>query len=188
MDTVQGIMSLGYTTSINRAPLDLVKDGQTVERKMNVTRQKIKFSITERQIAHMHAREYQLLWCLSNELCSSDQQVKLTCYIKLESYYGEYHTGDVNSQKHNNNRFLDLNLVAPRQGPRKNLVNIALNSASLASRRLAVPSKPSKLQPHPTLVPSTILWYSRLSDARGPKKHQHERKLNTRVTYFLANV
>ncbi|KAG1717325.1 hypothetical protein EDD22DRAFT_964875 [Suillus occidentalis] len=51
-------------------------------------------------------------------------------------------------------------LVAPRQGPRKILVNIALNSASLASRRLAVPSKQSEPepQPQPTLEPSTVLW------------------------------
>ncbi|KAG2748018.1 hypothetical protein P692DRAFT_20738184, partial [Suillus brevipes Sb2] len=38
-------------------------------------------------------------------------------------------------------RFLDPDQVAPRQGPRKILVNIALNSASPASRRPAAPSK-----------------------------------------------
>jgi hypothetical protein len=53
-------------------------------------------------IAYMHAREYGLLWCLSNELCSAIQQAKLTCYNILESYCLEYHTGDVNSQEDNN--------------------------------------------------------------------------------------
>jgi hypothetical protein len=38
-------------------------------------------------------------------------------------------------------RFLDPDQVAPQQGPRKILVNIALNSASPASRRPAAPSK-----------------------------------------------
>jgi hypothetical protein len=50
----------------------------------------------------MDAREYYLLWCLSNELCSASQQAKLTCYIILESYCREYSTGDVNSQEDKN--------------------------------------------------------------------------------------
>jgi hypothetical protein len=50
----------------------------------------------------MDAREYDLLWCLSNELYSASQQVKLTRYNILDSYYREYHTGDVDSQKNDN--------------------------------------------------------------------------------------
>jgi hypothetical protein len=52
--------------------------------------------------AHIDAREYALLWCLSNELCSPSQQAKLTYYNILESYCREYSTGDVNSQEDNN--------------------------------------------------------------------------------------
>jgi hypothetical protein len=50
----------------------------------------------------MDAREYQFLWCLSNELCSASQQVKLTKYDMLECDGREYSTGDVNTQEDNN--------------------------------------------------------------------------------------
>jgi hypothetical protein len=51
----------------------------------------------------MYARKYKLLWCLFNELCSSDQQAKLTCYrVVHECNCGDYPTGDVNSQEDNN--------------------------------------------------------------------------------------
>jgi hypothetical protein len=49
----------------------------------------------------VHAREYGLLWYSSNELCSSNQQAKLTHYNIPEYYCGNYCTGDVNSQEDN---------------------------------------------------------------------------------------
>jgi len=51
--------------------------------------------------AYICTREYQLLWCLSNELYSSGQQVKLTPYRRLECYGGDYSVGDVNGQEDN---------------------------------------------------------------------------------------
>jgi hypothetical protein len=44
---------------------------------------------------------YQLLWCLSNQLFSSSQQVKLTRHNMLKCYCSEYSAGDVYNQGDN---------------------------------------------------------------------------------------
>jgi hypothetical protein len=52
------------------------------------------------KFAQICPREYQLLWCLSNEPWSSNQQVTLTSYRIPEYYRHDHSAGDVYKQKH----------------------------------------------------------------------------------------